>query len=284
MIRRILKLPPLKRLIAAFDMPRARARLLEDPALSTEQKELLRAVPLNISGGDTMYVPFNGIHYLRVGLSAVKCLRAARNAAPSAVEPNAILDLPCGHGRVLRFLKMLFPQAKLAAMEIDRSAIAYCAAAFGAEALASTPDFDAIRLPAKYDLIWSGSLVTHLTEEGTAKLCRFAHRHLNPGGMFLFTSHGNYSVGLLRNRISSYGLDPSVQAALLAQYDECAYGFGRYPGGGEHYGISLSTREKIRELALAAGNWNEVFFAEKFWDDHQDLHAYLRPAARANPL
>ena len=82
---------------------------------------------------------------------------------PPPVEKDrlgSVLDLPCGHGRILRALKAAFPDAKLSAgiWMIKRST-------FAPAHSERYPNVDRgkIRIRAKFKLIWVGSLFTHLS-------------------------------------------------------------------------------------------------------------------------
>jgi SAM-dependent methyltransferase len=220
-----------------------------------------------------MYIPFQAEHYLRVGLDALKNIDTS--LAGTKAGPQKILDLPCGHGRVMRFMKARFPDAELFAMEIDKSGLEFCGNTFSAKMLKSQPDFDALNLEQRFDLIWCGSLLTHITETTVASLLRFFLRHLAAGGTCVFTVTGRYSVELLRTGALDYGLDKSEIAAALQQYDQSGFGFGNYPSE-SGYGIALISREKLNKLALAAGDWTEVHFEERGWDNHQDVYAFRR--------
>ena len=59
-----------------------------------------RPVERAISPRDEMFEGDEN-HYFSVGTDALRLLRQSL-AAVHAPEPRAILDLPCGHGRVLR--------------------------------------------------------------------------------------------------------------------------------------------------------------------------------------
>jgi methylase of polypeptide subunit release factors len=75
--------------------------------------------------------------YLAVGLSAVRCVdNTLKISRTKAVR--TILDLPCGHGRVLRFLKVAFPEARVVACDIDATAVSFCKRTFSVEAILST--------------------------------------------------------------------------------------------------------------------------------------------------
>src|SRR6476620_8602013 len=71
--------------------------------------------------------------YFSAGRSAVACINLAMHAAQkSASDVTRILDLPCGHGRILRYLKAAFPEAEITACDIRRDAVDFCASTFGA--------------------------------------------------------------------------------------------------------------------------------------------------------
>src|SRR5437870_5169480 len=88
---------------------RQREKLLRDATLTLSDRKLLERVETRISPNDGMYVG-NGAHYYRAGLSAIDCIEQALIAARISTVRN-VLDLPCGHGRVLRFLVHRFPEA-----------------------------------------------------------------------------------------------------------------------------------------------------------------------------
>jgi SAM-dependent methyltransferase len=272
MIRKLIK-SSARKLTSGADMQRTRKRLLNAPELDLEQKTLLRKATLKIHPHDGMYVPFQAEHYLRVGLGAIACINKA--LAGTNASPQRILDLPCGHGRVMRFVKARFPEAELFAMEIDVSGIEFCGKTFSARMLRSQENFDALNLDQRFDLVWCGSLLTHITEATAASLLRFFHRHLSINGVCVFTTAGKYSAELLRTGALDYGLAASEVVAALKQYDQSGFGFGNYPGD-PGYGITLINREKINGLASAAGAWNEVLFEERGWDNHQDVYAFRR--------
>src|SRR5918993_1992586 len=95
-----------------------KVRLLEDPSLNASERELLRRASSRVHYDDGMYKG-DGAHYFKVGLSALCCIDEAVESAGLA-EVRRVLDLPCGYGRVLRFLVHRFPAAQITACEIDR--------------------------------------------------------------------------------------------------------------------------------------------------------------------
>ena len=252
---------------------RQRARLAADSAAA--ERTLLDAVDPRISPHDAMYTG-DGRHYFSVGLDAI---RAIDTAAPAAA-PARILDLPCGHGRVLRFLKARFPDASITACDLDPDGIAFCADSFGALAAQSSTELEQLELPGPFDLIWCGSLVTHLDEHRNAALLALFERELSPDGVALMTTHGELVAARLRTG-DSYQLEPDDAAAALAAYDATGFGYADYPWS-PGYGVSISSRDWIDAAATRAG-LNVTRYEERGWDDHQDVVALRRrPAPRAS--
>ncbi len=208
-------------------------------------------------------------HYLSVGQSAAQVIQRALHGRP---DPHRILDLPCGHGRVTRVLRALYPASAITVCDIDRSAVDFAARHFDALGVYSQEDFRALDLAELYDMIWVGSLITHLPEQQTRRFFDFAARHLAEDGTLIITSHG----GLVAQRLLkwNYGLTDEAVRGLLADSWLCGYGYRSYPGG-EGYGISLVRRAWFYDL-FAAGPLCLDSYEEQGWDRHQDVMVIRR--------
>ena len=223
----------------------------------------------DIAPGDEMFTG-NAEHYFDVGASALQCVEAALFAArrnPATVR--RILDLPCGHGRVMRFLRKAFPQAELTACDLNADGVAHCAAAFGAVPVVSRVEVDAIPLAAGFDLIWCGSLLTHLTAEKCAAFLRLFHRVLAPGGLVVFTTHGRLCAAELAAGKNRHHLEPGQIAGLLEHYRRTGFAYVDYvshPG----YGFSLSHPAFVLDRFIAPADWHLVGYHENGWDHRQD--------------
>ena len=256
-----------------------RQRLLSDPALTDKQRELLKQVETRISPGDGMYAG-NGAHYFKVGLSAIACIEAAIDASGLA-SVRSILDLPCGHGRVLRFLVRRFPEAKFIASDLDRKGVDFCVRTFGVEGVYSQWHLSEFLVDHQFDLIWCGSLITHLNETGIQDLLAFFTRHLGSGGLLIFTTHGERVIQRMLNRTFDYGIANERLPALIDSCRKEGFGFTDYPRGSDYgvsasgYGVSLTTPEWIGAEAEKLG-LDEVYFCEHGWDDHQDVYGFVR--------
>jgi SAM-dependent methyltransferase len=193
---------------------------------------------------------------------------------------DRVLDLPSGHGRVLRYLVERFPNARFTACDLDRDGVSFCAATFGARAVVSRTDLEALTLDERFDLIWCGSLVTHLDAPRIEALLRFFHRHLTPAGLLVFSAHGTQAAENLRGgKLFSYGLDPDAAAQVLRSYTSTGLGYADYdarraPG----YGVTFTTPDWIRGAFQRVGGLREVYFAETRWDSHHDVYGVVRAA------
>src|SRR4030095_3516806 len=126
-------------------------QLLSDPSLSSDERDLLSKASTQIYYGDTMY-DGNAVDYYKVGLSAISCINEALDIA-GLTAVRSILDLPCGSGRVLRFLVHRFPEAEITACELERGPVEFCARTFGVRPAYSSSNLSEVSLGKKFDLI-----------------------------------------------------------------------------------------------------------------------------------
>lgn len=222
----------------------------------------------SVAGDDAMF-DGRSDHYVKVGLSADHAIQRALEGLP---PPGRILDMPCGHGRVTRMLRARYPEAAITVCDLDRSGVDFAAAQFRSRGVYSTEDFRVLDLSERYDLIWVGSLITHLSQQQTRRFLDFAARHLAPAGTLVVTSHGSFVAGRLLSY--RYGLTDQAARGLLADAATDGYGYRSYPGG-EGYGISLARRAWCEDL-FADGPLRLDGYEEQGWDDHQDV-LVLRP-------
>jgi SAM-dependent methyltransferase len=229
-----------------------------------------------ISPRDDMYRG-NPDFYFRCGSEAIERIRE------SGIEnPKRILDFACGHGRVLRALKDAFPKAHLTACDIDHDAVDFCAQTFGAEAIYSTTDGASFKHD--FDLIWSGSLFTHLDAGRFVAFLELLDSSLATGGLLVFTTNGDHCYDFLRRLLPGDTSDPDViyragryfpipkdaVPSMLSAY-ETGFAYADYEFM-ENFGATLSSPAWVREQ-LRRLNLRVVTFAECGWGEHQDVFA-----------
>lgn len=212
----------------------------------------------------------NREHYFGVGESALECIHSVILAAgKQPAEIRSILDLPCGYGRVLRVLKAAFPEARLTACDLERGGVDFCARKFGAYPIYSDKNLSKIPIHDRFDLIWVGSLLTHLNLQAWRDFMRFFADHLNPGGLLVMSFHGPDMIRRMRGG-RTYELSTGSVESILRQYEEREFGYENYPNSGE-YGISVASPAFIRNLVAGYPDLRWISYAEHAWDNHHDV-------------
>jgi SAM-dependent methyltransferase len=231
-----------------------------------------------ISPNDRMASPDYPEAYFLAGKSAVRCIRLAMDAIGMEVARD-ILDFPCGHGRVLRGLKAMFPDAKLTASDIDKDGVDFCARTFGAEGVYSDDDLSVVPLGQAYDLIWVGSLFTHLPAHRWTQFLDFLHGRLAPGGLLVFTTHGAWYADQIRAEKSPFaGANVPQESldAMLRDYEINGFGFAQHSNRVVAYGLSLSSPSAVTKYLEGFPQMRLVSYLERGWRGHQDVVACQR--------
>jgi len=240
-----------------------------------------------ISGRDAMLHAGVSRQYYDVGLSAVRCLEtglALAGRSPDSVR--SILDLPCGHGRVARVLRARFPQAELTVCDIDRDGVDFCATHFRATGFYSQRDFRRVRCAGSFDLIWVGSLISHLPRPATERFLSCICPWLAPGGVLVCSSHGSAVAAWIRDGLTDgrHHMPAGPVRRALVDLIETGYGFFPHRHKGWRrlgdlrdllapelsYGTALIGRSFFETLALPAP-WRVLGYLERAWADFQDI-------------
>jgi SAM-dependent methyltransferase len=258
------------------NLKNAQSQLLASTDISDDEKNILKNVSLKIHTYDTMHGNDAGRHYLTVGFSAIRCIQKAISSTGRQFEPESILDFACGSGRVLRFLREKFPNSDFTGSETDISALKFCSKNFSVTPVVSKIPFKNIELNRRFDLIWCGSLITHIDEQSTIDLLNFFFNHLSEKGLCVFTTHGTLTMEWFEKGMKTpYGLSKDKEQKIVDEYYSRGYGYSDYFNA-RGYGISAVTRKHLNEIARNAGDWHETMFLEHGWDNHQDVYAFSK--------
>ena len=238
-------------------------------------------LPVNtvIAPADDMYVA-DTAQYFQIGREALALVQQACGVA-GCEQINAILDLPCGHGRVARWLRTAYPAAKLVVSDTQEPGVNFCVAQLGAIGVTAARDGRHwAALPGPYDIIWCGSLLTHFgLEQWLIHLRRFAER-LAPRGVLVFTTHGLLALDKLQTGEKNYGLPEAEVTRLCATAVVDGFGYVDYPDS-PGYGISVSLPAWIVDLIARETGLQVRAIYESAWDNHQDVVVCTRRPATA---
>jgi SAM-dependent methyltransferase len=150
-------------------------------------------------------------HYFKCGASALTIIQSA--LALAGLRPATMLDYGAGAGRVTRWLEIGFPNSDIHACELDGDAVDFLNSNFRVAAWRVESDPSSLSFPTAYDLIWVGSVITHLSEPITCRLTSRLLEACNPNGILIMSFHGRAArVGDL----SRYGPPQKVGGRALA--------------------------------------------------------------------
>jgi SAM-dependent methyltransferase len=225
--------------------------------------------------------------YFALGRDALDAIALGLALSPKH-EFKRILDLPCGFGRVLRWLQVAFPASEIVACDIQRAGVDFCADRLGAVPVYSSEDPVSIDLPGEFDLIWCGSLFTHVDAPRWKELLELFRSKLAPYGVFVFTTHGRgVAFRLQRGIMKTEGwLGNDRAARLVEDYERTGFGYQDYPvasmdfpGQERPYGWSLSAPEWVTAQVAESWEWRLIGLQERGWRDYQDVVTCLKEPA-----
>jgi SAM-dependent methyltransferase len=220
-------------------------------------------------------------HYFHAGADALRLIVAALIVNLRDV-PRRILDFPSGSGRVTRHLRAFFPDAEIWACDLDEGHIAFCAKHLGARPQKSVDDLSQLVFEQDFDLVFCGSLLTHLPQEGAIAALNAIVRALGPTGIALVTFQGRHAEHVQRHQWKY--LEDERFAIAERQVRQEAFGFVDYRGefrtrfeNETPYGIALVRPSWVMRHLEANPHVRILGYAERAWDDHQDVVVFGRP-------
>ena len=227
------------------------------------------SVNLILAADDGMY-DGNDRHYLSCGASALNVILSTLRLA-DAPGPAAILDFGAGAGRVTRWIRAAFPKAAIDACDLRASDMEFCARTFGARTWISGTDIDSLEAPGTYDLIWVGSVITHLNGDKMVRLLDKLVSWTRPGGAIVMSFHGRYALVRQDSGEFRYNIDDQTWESIKSEYARSGYGYADYSGQ-QGYGISI-TKPSWMAATVENRELRLISLSERAWDDHHDILA-----------
>ena len=235
-----------------------------------------------IAPADEMFSPGQERHYFGVGKSAGYIIAGAlvgRSSFPDGDTPiQSILDYGCGHGRIARYLRAMFPASRITGTDYIDAGARWCAENFRYEVLDCPVPRD------EYDLIWLGSVFTHLPKEQVRDIILDLKGALRPGGLLIFTTQGRHSAKRIEESLAggepfaswlTYNLPNAAARDLVAQYEKGEYGYVDYPGQ-QGYGVTVVPISWYLDATLIGADYTIMSIQERAWDSHQDVVTLIR--------
>ncbi len=231
-------------------------------------------VDRRISPDDPMLAAGDDEQYFAVGSDAIRKIATVQTLV-DAEEPGGILDFACGYGRVGRYLRVAYPEAELVGSDVNARALTFYRDTFGATVVPSAASLGEVDLGRRFDLIWSGSLMTHIPEQPAEALLALFDRHLADDGLAVFSTHGRYVASHSRTARWTPHLTEARLRELSTEFDDGRYAYSDYDNR-TGYGISLTPLAWVLEKVERLPQLRLVGMTERGWGDFQDLVAVRR--------
>lgn len=224
-------------------------------------------------------------HYFRVGADALRLI-VANLVANRRPPPPRILDFPSGSGRVTRHLRAFFPQSEITVCDLYESHVAFCARQFEAVPHLSRENLDDVSFDGVFDLVFCGSLLTHLPQRGADAALRLIARSLSPQGIAIVSFQGRHSDYIQKHKWK-YLADRLYDRAQRAVRRR-GFGYVDYEGSFRtlfaaqaRYGVALVRPHWVMRALEGREDIRILSYAERAWDDHQDVLVFGRPGVNA---
>ena len=236
-----------------------------------------------IAPKDGMVAPEDPEQYFDLGRRALELVHFSSELCDKPHYPE-ILDLPCGHGRVLRWLRSHYHYANITACDLDRDGVDFCTRQFNASPFYSEPDLRLLPFREQFDLIWVGSLVTHLPQERWLATLDCLIRWTKECGVIIFSAQGRTVASLLARGQKNIA-ENIDKSALLQEFNRSGFAYQRYFENTpeEDYGLTLSSPEWVMRTLQGYPNVIIRAYLEEVWG-MQDVYILYKKAGHYEPV
>lgn len=211
--------------------------------------------------------------YLRGARQFVDILeRSLGEAGRDWSSIKACLEVGCGYGRIVRELRSRVPAARIHVSDVIDEGASFTAAELGARKIPVLEEAgDAFA--GHFDLVYLLSVYSHLRHELVERNLRQVAKVLKPGGVVVFTTHGEGSAKTAE-RYQQYWLDKQKLLPALAAE---GYYYERYPYYFDDYGLTWFTRDAVLDLVeRSTPQLRLVAHHPMDVDGHQDVFVYRK--------
>jgi SAM-dependent methyltransferase len=186
------------------------------------------------------------------------------------------LDFGCGYGRVIRFLVERVDPKRVYAADVIEQAVEFCAAEFGVNPIYSQDALANLDDLGSFDFFYAISVLTHLNEKNSIELLRLTHDVLKPGGIAMFTTHGQASLDRLESYGAIYDRGRGAIKQVVAREGIAFVPYHHYSG--DCQGMTWQSGRWIEEQMqeLHGDSMNLMLFNPHALYGHQDVFAYER--------
>jgi SAM-dependent methyltransferase len=232
--------------------------------------------------------------YNRVGQSACSKIEEVLRLTDRSFEDiEELLDFGSGYGRVTRALVQKVASQKISVFDVDLGAVLFCATEFNVRPLKfkkkSVWDFETVPF-STYDVIWAGSVFTHLSENYSEETLSTINRLLKPKGVVVFTTHGEDTFRRIENGFYGERIQ-SLMPRILDDYNRAGFAFIPYNHAevevlpfpfirAKDFGMAWMSSSFVDTLMskVSSGRSARIFYEPIGWESHQDVYCFQQAA------
>jgi SAM-dependent methyltransferase len=141
--------------------------------------------------------------YFQVGYATAKQLAGLVDCD----NVGSFLDFGAGYGRVARFLPTFFKKAKISVSDIKEESVTFCKKELGLAGFAHAANAEHVAIEQTYDVIFAGSVFTHLPQQMAEKWLDVLVTATSNGGTLIFSIHNIATYGFAAKGDFHYHLD-----------------------------------------------------------------------------
>ncbi len=228
-----------------------------------------------ISPQDTMLAEGLENQYYDIGHRALELVKFSADLCDKPHYPD-ILDLPCGYGRVMRWLRANYNYARITACDLETGGVDFCQQRFGALPVYSKSDLRQLPFKAQFDLIWVGSLLTHLPLDKWLITLDCLANWTRDCGVIVMSTQGRY-FGSQLARGQRYIVENIHKEPLLADFARDGFAYQPYfEDKNGDYGIAVTSPEWIGRTLQRYPNLILRAYLEQAWGMQDIIILYKR--------
>lgn len=206
-------------------------------------------------------------YYFNDGARSAAKVRKIIDEWTGGVELLTILEFAAGYGAVTRHATAALAPHTLHSSDVHAND--FLTNVLGVRSVPSTDVPEELSLPTEYDVVFALSFFSHMPRSTWGRWLQRLYAGLQPGGIFLFTTHGT----------------TSMQYFPQATLDGTGYWFDQSVGHGgpdaTRYGQTITSKEFVdMNIALLPGA-EYLTYEPAGWWEHQDLYVIRKPSTAA---
>ena len=240
---------------------------------------LSNELPVNfsVSPDDEMVTAGAESDYFTIGERALQLIKLAGQLCQRP-DYQSILDLPCGHGRVMRWIRAQYPRATITGCDLNRPGVDFCREQFGAQGVYSEVDLQRLRFETPFDLIWCGSLLTHLPVEKALSTLDRLIDWASEDAVIMFSVQGRHFSSLLARDHGDFADNADIVSLLERYAAEGAAFEPYYEDPSQQYGLTLMTPEFLTRHVQRQTNVILRAYLEQAWGVQDVVVLYKKTA------